>query len=129
MLEWINVGQAETAAGNNFVLARRGDDWVIRVDGRMLMSSTMHNSETELAERGLALATDPRAVLVGGLGLGFTLRAVLDLMPDDAEITVAELVPELVEWNRTHLADINGRALSDARCTMIVGDVCDTLRS
>ena len=128
MLEWTNIAAAQTPAGNEFVLAQRGDDWAIRVDGRMLMSSRLHHSETELAERPLALADEARSVLVGGLGLGFTLRAVLDRMTDDSEITVAELVPEIVEWNRTYLSELNGHALSDARCTVVVGDVYDTLK-
>lgn len=129
MLTWIDVERAVTPAGNEFALVRRGDDWAIRVDGRMLMSSTMHNSEEELAERGISLADDPRTVLVGGLGLGFTLRAVLDRMPEDAEITVGELVPEIVEWNRTHLSALNGGALADSRCKVVVGDIYDTIRN
>ncbi len=129
MEEWVDVEKARIASGNEFVLARRDDDWAVRVDGRMLMSSRMHHSEIELAERGLALAGDPRSVLVGGLGLGFTLRAVLDRLPDDGHVVVAELVPEIVTWNRTYLAALHDHALDDPRCTVAVGDVFETLRS
>ncbi len=77
---------------------------VVRVGGRTLMSSRMHDSEEALAEQALERADNPHSILVGGLGLGFTLRAVLDRVGPNAKVTVAELVPELVSWNRTHLA-------------------------
>lgn len=117
-----------TVGSNEFVLARHGDDWVVRVNSRILMSSRMHASEESLAEHSLELFREPRAVLIGGLGLGFTLRAVLDRVAGDAVVTVAELVPELVGWNRAQLAELNGRALDDARCQVVVGDVFDTIK-
>lgn len=117
-----------TVGSNEFVLARHGDDWVVRVNSRILMSSRMHASEESLAEHSLELFQEPRAVLIGGLGLGFTLRAVLDRVASDAVVTVAELVPELVGWNRAQLAELNGRALDDARCQVVVGDVFDTIK-
>src|SRR5882762_2376939 len=109
--------------GCEFALARQDQDWVVRVSGRVLMSSRMHDSEEALAEHALERVEDPRAVLVGGLGLGFTLRAVLDHVADDAKVTVAELVPELVGWNRTHLTELHQSALDDPRCDVVVGDV------
>jgi spermidine synthase len=66
-------------------------------------------------------------VLVGGLGLGYTLRATLDLLPEDGHVTVAELVPELVDWNRKHLYHLNDHALEDPRCEVVVGDVFDVI--
>jgi len=129
MQEWITVGSARTASGNEFLLGHRGNDWSVRVDGRMLMSSRMHYSEIMLAERAIDRVNEAATVLVGGLGLGFTLRATLDRVEDDAVVTVAELVPELVEWNRTHLAELNARPLEDPRCEVVVGDVYDLLKS
>jgi spermidine synthase len=128
MLEWVTVASARIAAGNEFVLARHDDNWVVRVDGRMLMSSKMHQSEIALAELALDAVPDAEAVLVGGLGLGYTLRAVLDGGGPNTRVTVAELVPELVEWNRTHLAPLNDRALEDPRVEVALGDVHETLR-
>ena len=69
------------------------------------------------------------SVLVGGLGMGFTLRATLDLLPPDAAVVVAELVPAVVEWNRGVLGPLAGHPLKDRRVHVEVGDVADTLRA
>jgi predicted membrane-bound spermidine synthase len=127
MLETETIDRA-TVDGDEFVLARHDGDWVVRVNSRMLMSSRMHASEEALAEHALELFRAPRAVLVGGLGLGFTLRAVLDRVSSDAVVTVAELVPELVGWNRKQLAELNDRPLEDPRCEVVVGDVFETVK-
>jgi spermidine synthase len=128
MLNWATVETARIADGREFVLGREGDDWVIRVESRVLMSNRMHDSEKALAEHALARVPDARTVLVGGLGLGYTARAVLDLVPAHAEVTVAELVPELVEWNRKYLGVLNGQPLDDPRSRVVVGDVHDLLK-
>jgi spermidine synthase len=128
MDEWKTIGTARTASGSEFVFANHGDDWVVRVDGKLLMSSRMHDSEEALAEQALDRVDDPGQVLVGGLGLGFTLRAVLDCVPDDSVVTVVELVPELVEWNRQYLGKLNDHALDDPRCRVVVGDVFDLIK-
>jgi spermidine synthase len=128
MLESQTIDSARIEGGSEFVLARHDQEWIVRVDGRVLMSSRMHDSEEALAEHALERCEDPEAVLVGGLGLGFTLRAVLDRVAADARVTVAELVPQLVAWNRTHLAELNDRPLDDERCNVVVGDVYDTIK-
>lgn len=116
--------------GNDeFVLTRHDGDWVVRVNQHILMSSRMHASEESLAEHALELFQAPHAVLVGGLGLGFTLRAVLERVASDAVVTVAELVPELVGWGRTHLAELNDSPLEDPRCKVVVGDVFQTIKA
>ena len=87
-------------------LTLRDDEYVILVNGETLMSSRAHGSEEALAMlacRRMRTGERPR-VLVGGLGMGFTLRATLDLLPPDAIVVVAELVPAVVEWNRGPLA-------------------------
>lgn len=127
MLEWVTVARSRVG-GSEFVLARHGDDWVVRVDQRTLMSNRLHDSEIALAEHAIERADEPRRVLVGGLGLGYTLRAVLDIVSDDATVTVAELVPELVEWNRIHLGPLNDHPLADPRVQVAVGDVFETLK-
>ncbi len=113
---------------SDFVLARRGDEWVVRVAQHVLMSSRSHGSEESLASEALSRARQPSSVLIGGLGLGFTLRAVLDRVGPDTRVTVAELVPELVEWNRSHLAPLHGDALRDPRVSVETGDVLALLR-
>jgi spermidine synthase len=128
MLSWDTVERARIADGGEFVLARHGDDWVVRVDQRVLMSNRIHDSEIALASRALEWVDDAARILVGGLGFGYTLRAVLDCVSADAEVTVAELVPELVEWNRKHLGELNEHPLDDPRCHVVVGDVLDLIR-
>lgn len=128
MLESQTIDSARIEGGSEFVLARHDEEWIVRVDGRVLMSSRMHDSEEALAEHALERCHDPKAVLVGGLGLGFTLRAVLDQVPADTKVTVTELVPELVGWNRTHLSQLNDQALDDPRVEVVVGDVYDTIK-
>ena len=128
MLESQTIDSARIEGGSEFVLARHDQEWIVRVDGRVLMSSRMHDSEEALAEHSLERCSDAQAVLVGGLGLGFTLRAVLDRVEPDTRVVVAELVPQLVSWNRTHLAELHDHALDDPRCEVVVGDVYDTIK-
>ncbi len=129
MLPWETVARAAGPDGAEWVLARRGDEWVVRVAGRVLMSSRQHGSEEALAGIALRRMAAARArkhaptVLVGGLGLGFTLRAALDRLPEDARVVVAELVPALVEWNRGPVAHLAGRPLDDPRTRLQQGDV------
>jgi spermidine synthase len=128
MLQWETIETARIADGSAFVLARHGDEWVVRVEQQLLMSNRMHDSEIALAQRSIAQVDDPRSVLVGGLGLGYTLRAALDCVPAEAEVTVVELVPELIEWNRKHLGALNQQPLDDPRCRVVVGDVFDLIK-
>ena len=128
MLKWDTVERARIADGSELVLARHGDDWVIRFGERILMSNRMHDSEEALADKALERADEPRSVLVGGLGLGYTLRSVLDAVSESVDVTVAELVPELVNWNRTHLGGLADHPLDDPRCRVVVGDVFDLIK-
>ncbi len=128
MLDWATVERARMADGTEFVLGRHGDNWVIRVGLRILMSNRMHDSEIALAEVALAHVQHPKTVLVGGLGLGYTARAVLDRVAADTQVTVLELVPELVDWNRKYLGGLAGHPLADPRCQVVVGDVFDELK-
>jgi len=111
-------------------LTRRDREYIILADGKPLMSSRMHGSEEALAtlacERARALE-DP-CVLVGGLGMGFTLRAALNVLPPGATVIVAELVAAVVEWNRGPLAPLAERPLEDRRVRVFEGDVLDALR-
>jgi spermidine synthase len=99
-------------------------------NGRSLMSSRMHGSEQALAAFAFRpmRAVEPQ-VLVGGLGMGFTLRATLDLLNADATVVVAELVPAVVAWNRGPLGPLAGHPLRDPRVRVETGDVAETLQS
>ncbi len=123
MVPWQIVDRAPGPGGAEWVLARRGEEWVVRAAGRVLMSSRQHGSEEALAALALAKVARPRVVLVGGLGLGFTLRAALDRVPISAKVIVAELVPALVAWNRDHVGHLAGRPLDDPRTRLQGGDV------
>lgn len=121
------VATAQGGDGTLFELLREGHNWMVRVAGQMLMSSEVTDSEEALAEVALEERFFTEEVLVGGLGLGFTLRAVLDRVPADAVVTVAEILPSLVEWNRLHLGDLADHPLSDPRCRLVVDDVLNTI--
>ena len=111
-------------------LQRRGEEYSLRVENFELMNSRQHDSEERLAEFAIDAAgrTSGASVLVGGLGMGFTVRAALDRLPADARVTVAELVPEVVQWNRDFLGHLAGRPLDDPRVRVEVGDVAAVLR-
>lgn len=106
-------------------LARRDGEVVIRVEGATLMSSRTHGSEEALARLGCQRLGGIAApsVLVGGLGMGFTLRATLDALPRDARVVVAELLPAIVEWNRTVVSALARHPLRDGRVELAVEDV------
>ena len=103
------------------VLAKRGAEFVIRVRGVELMNSRNHISEDELGRFAARLvAGKPTArVLIGGLGLGFTLRSVLNACPTSVLVDICEIFPTVVKWNREHLADLARRPLEDPRVTVI----------
>ena len=125
------IGQTLTPNGIDMKLTRRANEYIILANGKSLMSSRMHGSEEALATlacRRLRTLEQP-CVLVGGLGMGFTLRATLDVLPPDAMVIVAELVPAVVEWNRGPLGPLAGQPLKDRRVRVDVGDVAVTLSS
>ena len=112
-------------------LYQSGELFSIKIPGRGdLMNSRMHGSEKALAELAcerLAGLSKPR-LLIGGLGIGFTLAAALRAIGAEAEVVVAELVPEVVTWNRTVLGALAGHPLADPRSSVYVGDVADVIR-
>lgn len=113
--------------GGEMTLSQRGKQFSIRVAGVELMSSHNHESEDVLGQRSCALVAKIAAprVLIGGLGLGYTLRAMLDGCT--ATIDVVELVPAVVRWNRTLLGDLAGHPLDDPRVTVIEDDVANVI--
>jgi spermidine synthase len=125
------LGETISADGIIMKLTRRGDEYLILADGAVLMTSRMHGSEEALATLACQhLRTLERpSVLIGGLGMGFTLRATLDLLSADASVFVAELVPAVVEWNRGLLGPLAGYPLNDKRVRVEIGDVAVILSS
>lgn len=132
MKPWELIAEARTPDGTLLSLTRRDTELVILAGGKILMSSRMHGSEEAMAEmalkrRGPSLAG--ACVLVGGLGLGYTLRAALDLLPADATVVVAELIPAIVDWHRGPLAALANKPIADKRVQIEIRDVIATLRS
>jgi spermidine synthase len=125
------LGQTITPDGTDMKLVRRDKEYIILANGKSLMSSRMHGSEEALATFACRRARrlEQPCVLVGGLGMGFTLRATLDFLPPDARVVVAELLPAVVEWNRGPLGPLAGHPLKDKRVRIEVGDVGVTLSS
>src|ERR1700691_5268186 len=125
------IGQAFSGDDTTLKLVRRGHEYIILANGKSLMSSRMHASEEALAtfacERARRL--EEPCVLIGGLGMGFTLRATLDLLPRDATVVVAELVPAVVDWNRGPLGTLARAPLKDKRVRVAIGDVAAVLSS
>lgn len=134
MIPWTVLGTTQIPGnGGELKLSQRGQEFSIRLSGRRgeLMNSRMHGSEDALAELGCAGITGKAdaQILVGGLGMGFTLAAALRVVAPTATVTVAELVPAVVEWNRGPLGDCAGQPLNDARTHVHVGDVAELLAS
>lgn len=128
MIPWQTIGETTLPGGETMSLHRRDSEFSLRVANLELMNSRQHGSEEALAELALAeLGGRADHVLVGGLGMGFTLRAALDGLGPRARVTVAELIPQVVEWNRGPLAHLAGEPLSDRRTHLVVADVADLI--
>jgi spermidine synthase len=125
------LGQAVSGDGTVMKLMRRSDEYIILANGKPLMSSRMHGSEEALATMACQRARrlERPTVLVGGLGMGFTLRATLDALPPGAKVVVDEIVPEVVAWNRGPLGPLAGDPLKDPRVQVEIDDVAITLGS
>lgn len=122
----VTLAETRTPNGARMTLVEHDGSFCIRVNGQQLMHSSVATSEIKLGvigcERHTAKNLQPR-VLIGGLGLGFTLKSVLQSTGPRAAVHVAELFPEIVTWNRTFLAGLNGGALKDSRVKVLTEDV------
>jgi spermidine synthase len=125
------LGETTTPDGTNMKLVRRDTEFIILANGKSLMSSRMHGSEEALAILGCSRARklEEPCVLVGGLGMGFTLRATLNVLPSAARVVVAELLPAVVEWNRSPLGPLAANPLKDKRARIELGNVGDVIRA
>lgn len=131
MKPWILVDRAKPPAdGSELRLYRRDSEFSIKVGVQELMNSRVHGSEDALAELACKRLKDRPGlhILVGGLGLGFTLRGVLNCLGPDGRVVVAELVPEVVEWNRVYLGGLAGNPMRDDRVELRKCDVGRVIR-
>jgi spermidine synthase len=125
MKPWTRLGEAITPDGKTVALFERDGTYSLRVNGAELMSTRQHASEERLAElvcSGLVPGCRPR-VLIGGLGFGFTLTAALRVLPPDAKVIVAELMPAVVAWNKDPAHRLAAQALADRRTSVVLEDV------
>jgi spermidine synthase len=122
------LGTASTPDGGEIILYERDGAYTIRVNGLELMTSRAHGSEEDLARLVLAKVKRKKPkILVGGLGMGYTLRAVLDAVPESARIMVAEILPAVIAWNRNELAHLAGAPLDDPRVAVVERDVTEII--
>ncbi len=130
MIPWRLLDRAKVPGHDaELRLYRRGTEFSIRVDGSELMNSGVHGSEDALAELACARISGRSRVLIGGLGMGYTLAAALKRLTAGSQVVVAELVPTVVEWNRGPLAPLAGNPLEDKRVTVQEIDVARILRA
>jgi spermidine synthase len=132
MIPWIHLDTATVPdGGGELKLMRRGDEFSIVTGTRTLMNSGVSSSETALAELACARLHGRRKcrMLIGGYGMGFTLRAALAGLGADAQILVAELVPAVMKWARGPMAGLTAGCLSDPRVSIYEGDVGDSIAS
>jgi spermidine synthase len=130
VLPWIQLDTATMPdGGGELRLKQRGSEFSIMLGTIELMNSRLSGSEEQLARLSFdRIKSHPKPhMLIGGLGMGFTLRAALDVVGDDARITVGELVPAVVEWARGPMADVFKGCLDDGRVDIALGDVGVTI--
>lgn len=128
----VKLAESKMPDGTHYSLHQHDGEFYLKFNGRELMSTALTFSEQMLANLGCeALLADSRSrpahpkVLIGGLGLGFTLKRTLELIGSPATVDVAELMSPLIEWNRTYLVEHNGPLLEDPRTNIIQGDLFD----
>ena len=124
MKPFLLLATSHTPDGAELTLHAHDSHFYLRVNRQPLMGTNASESEKVLAELACArLGNAPANVLIGGLGFGFTLRRVLELMGPAAHVQVAELLPQVVAWNREYLTAVNGQLLDDSRVKITVDDV------
>ncbi|MAG56625.1 MAG: hypothetical protein CMJ83_10080 [Planctomycetes bacterium] len=125
----VTIATATSPDGTELQLVEHDGDYVINADGIPLMSTRLHFSEEELARLVCEHLPRRACVLIGGLGCGYTLRTALSHLTEDGKAVQAELVPEVVEWNRGPLAGFADHPLDDPRVELVIDDVANVLKS
>lgn len=125
------IGTAKVPGGEDLRLFRRGDDFMIVLERNELMNSRMSGSEEALATMTCERLEGRKAphLLIGGYGMGFTLRAALAMLGKDATLTVAELVPEIIAWARGPMQALAAGCLDDPRVKLVHGDVAKVIEA
>jgi len=125
------IGTAKVPGGEDLRLFRRGDDFMIVLERNELMNSRMSGSEEALATMTCERLEGRKAphLLIGGYGMGFTLRAALAMLGKDATLTVAELVPEIIAWARGPMEALAAGCLDDPRVKLVHGDVAKVIEA
>ncbi|HUU80151.1 MAG TPA: hypothetical protein VMW90_01780 [Acidobacteriota bacterium] len=130
MIPWEEIDRAEVPGHEGeVILLKRGTEFSIRTAGTVLMNSRLHGSEDALAELTCSRIKRKSGmrILIGGLGMGYTLAAALEQSEPDTLITVSELIPAVVRWNREHLRHLAGMPLDDPRVSVEEEDVAETI--
>ena len=128
MKPWNTVGEAVSPDGTRLELVEHDGEYIIKADDLPLMSTRMHFSEMELARLVCTKLKSNAKVMIGGLGLGYTLRSALDLIPKDGVVVQVELVPEVIEWNKGPLGPFNNHPLKDTRTKIVQDDISKVIR-
>lgn len=121
------LASCHTPDGARLALQEHDGQHYLKIDGVQLMSTTASSSERQMADIACAKLPKRPRILIGGLGFGFTLRRVLELCPPDVRVDVAELLPEIVDWNRSFLTHVNGQLVDDPRVRIRIRDVCELI--
>jgi len=129
MKPWITAGEAVSPDGTRLELVEHDGEYIIKADDLPLMSTRMHYSEVELARLVCTKLKSGARVMIGGLGLGYTLRSTLDLIPKDATAVQVELVPEVIEWNKGPLGPFADHPLNDDRTELVQDDVTKVIKN
>jgi len=126
----IKLAEARTFDGGRMTLFEHDGEYSMNIDGQELMRSRVNASEKLLGKVGVACLNSDgeRRVLIGGLGLGFTLASALKGCGQKTKVEVVELIPEVVDWNREYLKPLNGNLLEDDRVEVVVKDVTRVIR-
>lgn len=130
MIPWEEIDRVKVPGGEEeIILQKRGTEFSIRIATTELMNSRLHGSEDALAELTCSRISrkNGRRILIGGLGMGYTLAAALQHSGGDSLITVAELIPAVIRWNREQLGHLAGNPLSDGRVFVQQEDVAETI--
>jgi spermidine synthase len=130
MIPFRNLAETRTPDGSRFSLHEHDGEYFLKLNGRQLMGSNSTVSEELLADLACKFrkAVERPSVLIGGLGLGFSLRRVLEIAGPNVAAQVAELLPEVVAWNREFLGDLNGKLLDDKRVEVLTCDVFECIK-
>ena len=131
MIPFRNLAETRTPDGARFSLHEHDGEYFLKLNGRQLMGSNSTVSELLLADVACKFRypVDRPSILIGGLGLGFSLRRVLEIAGPNSFAQVSELLPEVVDWNREFLQDLNGKLLNDRRVEVLTRDVFDCIKN